>query len=268
MYAAPVPASSRQRSSFSGAVATAILASAGGLFPVVSMVFVGCGAKPEPKAPEPPTPVASSAEVAPEAPPKPEPKAKPAFPTACAGDSKDPCVPEPDFVKRLCEKPLGDVALALFQKESPFTRGYLTREVDGWNASGGGSSREKVPFDEEVLVLRVRAAAKGAMQMSGQGGYDVLRWDGSCISLATEEMTQKKPPRARHAAIPFRYLGEKTQLALLGNEKIKTTYEARRKECKGVTSGDVSAKCEKLDKELSTVIVDFVRGGGAVPKPE
>lgn len=177
-------------------------------------------------------------------------------------------MPDGDFVKRICEKPLGDVALALFQKETPFTRGYLSREVDGWNASGGGSSREKVPFDEEVLVLRVRAVPKGAMQMSGQGGFDVLRWDGSCISLATEEMTQKKPPRARHAAIPFRYLGEKTQLALLANEKVKTTYEARRKECKGVTSGEVSAKCEKLDKELSSVIVDFVRGGGAVPRPD
>ena len=258
-------ASSRPRSSSFGALATFTFASAG---VVLSAVFVGCGAKPEPKAPEPP-PAVSSADSPVEAPPpKAEPKVKPAFPTGCAGEGKDPCIPDAEFVKRLCEKPLGDVALALFQKEMPFTRGYLTREVDGWNASGGGSSREKVPFDEEVLVLRVRAVSKGGMQMSGQGGYDVLRWDGSCISLATEEMTQKKPPRARHAAIPFRYLGEKTQVALLANEKIKTTYEARRKECKGVNTGDVSAKCEKLDKELSTVIVDFVRGGGAVPRPE
>lgn len=228
----------------------------------------GCGAKPTaPATPEAPPPVESAA-AAPEPAPKAEAKGRAAFPTSCSGEGKDPCVPPPDFVKQICEKPLGDLALALFQKDSPFTRGYLTREVDGWNASGGGSSREKVPFDEEVLLLRVRAEAKGAMQMSGQGGYDVLRWDGSCISLATEELTQKRPPRGRHAAIPFRYLSEKTQLSLLANEKIKNVYEARRKECKGVTTGDVSAKCEKLDKELSVVIVDFVRNGGKVPRPE
>ena len=55
---------------------------------------------------------------------------------------------------------------------------------------------------------------------------------------------------------------------MLANDKIKGTYEARRKECKGVSTGDVSAKCEKLDKELTAVIVDFVRGGGQVPVPE
>jgi hypothetical protein len=234
-------------------------------------LWAACGAKPpETAPPAEPAPPASSAPTEPVAEaPKPEPEpAAPAFPTTCAGEAKEPCVPEAAFVKKICEKPMGDIALALFRKTTPFTRGYLTREVDGWNASGGGSSREKVPFDEEVLVLRARVPPKGGMQMSGQGGFDVLRWDGSCISLAPEEMSSKRPPRPRAAPIPFRYLSEKMQLALLSNDKIKTTYEARRKECKGVTSGDVSAKCEKLDKELSVVIVDFVRNGGEVPEPK
>ena len=38
--------------------------------------------------------------------------------------------------------------------------------------------------------------------------------------------------------------------ALLASDKVKKTYEARQKECKGVNTGDVSARCEKLDKEL------------------
>jgi hypothetical protein len=239
-------------------------------------LFVACGGGatkvPETASPSPPAsapaPVETSA--APEAPPAESVASAPAaeFPKTCAGETKEPCVPPGDFVKKICDKPIGDVALALFRKSSPFTRGYLTREVDGWNASGGGSSREKVPFDEEVLVLRAKVPPKGGMQMSGQGGFDVLRWDGSCISLAPEEMSSKRPPRPRAAPIPFRYLSEKTQLALLANDKIKTTYEARRKECKGVTTGEVSAKCEKLDKELSVVIVDFVRNGGEVPEPK
>lgn len=235
---------------------------------------VACGSPPPAASPAPaaapsdsPAPTEPDASAAP--PPKPEAAtaAPVTFPHACAGDAKEPCVPDAEFVKKICDKPMGDIALALFRKSTPFTRGYLTREVDGWNASGGGSSREKVPFDEEVLVLRARVPPKGGMQMSGQGGFDVLRWDGSCISLAPEEMSAKRPPRPRAAPIPFRYLSEKMQLALLSNDKIKTTYEARRKECKGVTSGEVSAKCEKLDKELSVVIVDFVRNGGEVPEP-
>ena len=45
------------------------------------------------------------------------------------------------------------VALALFAKSSPWTRGYLKGDVEAWNASGGVSSGDKLLFDEEVIVL-------------------------------------------------------------------------------------------------------------------
>jgi hypothetical protein len=48
---------------------------------------------------------------------------------------------------------------------------------------------------------------------------------------------------------------------------VNAAFLERRSECKGATSGDVSAKCVKADAKLSDAIVAFVRGGGSVPVP-
>ena len=43
----------------------------------------------------------------------------------------------------------------MFGKGTPWTRGYLRREVEAWNASGGVSSNDsKLALDEEVVTLR------------------------------------------------------------------------------------------------------------------
>jgi hypothetical protein len=110
-------------------------------------------------------------------------------------------------VKELCGGFYPDVALVMFAKESPWTRAYLTRDVQAWNASGGASSADKLVFDEEVLVLFHREVDQGGVVVSGaSGGYDVLRWDGSCASLAGEELTQKRPPKAKSARIVWKSL--------------------------------------------------------------
>jgi hypothetical protein len=41
----------------------------------------------------------------------------------------------------------------------------------------------------------------------------------------------------------------------------------RKKECKGVTMGEVSAKCEKADRALNDLVVEAVRGGVTLPMP-
>ena len=196
-------------------------------------------------------------------------KAK-ALPAACEpGAEPKLCTPPLEFVKRLCGGYFPDVALVLFAKGSPWTRGYLSRNVEAWNASGGASSSDKLEFDEEVLVLHHKAAATGGMQVSGSGGgYDVLRWDGTCASLASEELRFKVPPSAKSARINWRALDLKTREALLAEETIGKADDERRKECKGATMGEVSVKCLKADTRLGLVIADFVRKGGAVPRPE
>lgn len=188
------------------------------------------------------------------------------IPAACAGGVMDPCVPEAEFTKRLCNGMFPDVALILFAKGSPFTRAYLKGDVDGWNADGA-SARAKLLFDEEVLLLRKRDSGKGGMQVSGSGGYQVMRWDGYCYTLEEGSLAMRAPPKPKTSAIAWRFMESPTKDALLADPAVKTAYEKRGKECKGAVSGDVTATCQKADEALSAAIVKAVRGGLAVPTP-
>ena len=188
------------------------------------------------------------------------------IPGGCA--STDPCVPDPVFVKRLCNGNFPDVALLLMSKSMPFAHAYLRGDVDGWNAEGGASARARLKFDEEVLLLKKRSANSGGMQVSGTGGYLVMRWDGNCYTLSDDEVTTHKPPAAKFAPIQWRYLADATKNGLLDNDQVKAAYEKRGKECKGAVSGDVTLSCQKADEALSAAVVAAVRGGASVPTPE
>lgn len=187
-------------------------------------------------------------------------------PTECAKGSS-PCTPPVSFVKKLCNGNYPSIAVYMFAN-SAWTKGYLTRKTQAWNAAGGASDNSWLEFDEEVLVLLERAADTGGMQVSGAGGgYEALRWDGSCVTLAKEELTLSRPPKPKAAKVEWRYLDDNVQEALRANEKINAAFLERRKECKGATSGEVSLKCVKADEKLSASIVEFVRGGGSIPEP-
>lgn len=190
-----------------------------------------------------------------------------AIPTEChkAGDV---CVPSPKFVKRLCNGRYPSMALYLFGNDSKWTRAYLTRKTEAWNASGGASTGGFLEFDEEVLLLAERKADMGGMQVSGAGaGYDALRWDGSCVTLSGEEVTQKKPPAAKNINVEWRFLDDNVQEALRKDEAINAAYLERRNHCKGAVSGDVSSTCVKADQKLSDAVVRYVRNGGSIPVP-
>jgi hypothetical protein len=188
-------------------------------------------------------------------------------PTECFKAGRT-CSPAPAFVKRLCNGKFPSVGLYLFSNPK-WTRGYLTRRTQAWNASGGASDSGWVEFDEEVLILYARVADAGGMQVSGAGGsYDALRWDGSCVTLQSEEVTMSKAPSPKYPPIDFRYLDDDTQEALRKDEKINKAWQDRRKECKGATSGDVSLKCVKADEALTKSVIGFVRGGGSIPEPK
>jgi len=236
---------------------TVVLACGGGKPPSAPTV------ESEPSKPAAPTESATPAEGAAAA----EPAEAEHVPTKCfkAGSL---CTPDPKFVKRLCNGRYPSVGLYLFSNPS-WTRGYLTRRTQAWNASGGASAGGWVEFDEEVLILYARVADAGGMQVSGAGGsYDALRWDGSCVTLQSEEVTLSKPPTPKYPAIEFRFLDDDTQEALRKDEKINAAWRDRRKECKGATSGDVSLKCVKADEALTRGVIGFVRGGGALPEPK
>jgi hypothetical protein len=187
------------------------------------------------------------------------------LPQECAaGAEAGLCLPPQDFVERLCADDFPSVALAMFRKGTPWTRRYLSRDVEAWNASGGKTASGKMLFDEEVLVLRHRDAGAGGMVVNGQtGGYDVLRWNGSCASLSGDELTRRLPPKAKAAPIPWRVIEDHIQDALRQEERIAKLDEERRRECRGASA----EKCEKLERKLGVAIAERIRGGAEVPLP-
>jgi hypothetical protein len=241
--------------------------------PALFLFFLGCGGADAPKAEEPkaaPPTAAASAESTPaEAQePKAEEESK-KIPDACADGNTAACVMPAGFVKRLCSGVYQDLAMVFFQKGSPWRRAYLSvKETTPFNGFNGPSSEEKVLFDEEMLILREKKVDTGGMQVSGAGAsFDLLRWDGTCVTLSAEEVRLAAPPKPKHATITWRLLEDATQNALLQNEALAKVASERRKECKGATMGEVSAKCEKADKALNNLIVAAVRGGTTLPQP-
>lgn len=245
------------------------------VFAVLSLTAVGCAARP-PAPPVAPEAAAPSVEVAaPQEAPAPTPspvaaEAEPALldiPTTCT-TSGDYCLPDGEFVKRLCTATYPDVALSLFAKDKPFSRMYLRGDVEAWNASGGRTHKMRLAFDEEVLVLRRRSAeGKGGIMMVGASAtYDVLRWDGSCVSVMEGEITKAKPPAAKRPTIPWTRLEERTKDALLASPRIKAMQTRMVKEC-AQPGPKAQAACEKADAAFTAAIADFVRTNGGLPTP-
>jgi len=240
--------------------------------PAVSVLLgVACGSAatpaPSPKAPDP-----ARAEEA----RKPDAPAEAEAPVAAEAPAKIPgecimkdgvCTVGKDFAKRVCQSTYVNVALAMFAKGTPWQRGYLTRKTQAWNAEGGASVAGFVEFDEEVLVLFSRVPPKGGMMVTGMGGFQTLRFDGSCVTLQTEEVTFKRPPAPKYPRIEWRWLEDGMRDAFRKDSKVDAAYLAQRKECKGVTSGDVSKKCLTADQKLVDAIVEHVVSGGEVPAP-
>jgi hypothetical protein len=212
-----------------------------------------------PTAPDSTSSPADSASSAPAADAAPAPAPSAGLPTACANPSASTCTPPSDFVDRLCTKPHQEIALALFGK-TPFTRLYLKGKMD------------ELSFQEEVLALRFHGQAKGGMQVgSGNGSYDVLRWDGSCSMAVDADILGTSAPsgRPKSARVLWHRIGDKMQTALItGNDAIHKAHAKRGKECQGAMSGDVSAACQKADNALVDAIIDYVRGGGTLPTPD
>ena len=237
---------------------------------------LGCGGAPAPKAPADDVPKPESTEVAPEAEPAEtstdteEEQPTVEVPTTCTEASSDPCLMPPAFVKKFCANAYPELALYFFAKDSPWTRIYVSaREVEPFNGHGGPSSDKNLVFDEELLVLGERAPNLGGMSVSGVGkSYDVLRWDGTCATLQEGEVRFNRPPRPKHANVEWRRLDIEVRNALRADDKIAELAKKRRNECKGVTMGAVSAKCEKADKALKERVVHVIRDGFQVPKPK
>jgi hypothetical protein len=192
------------------------------------------------------------------------------LPTECARKDAELCTPPRAFARAVCQDTFPGVALYMFRAGTPWTRGYLRGKVQAWNASGGASVSGELEFDEEVLLLHKRSAAPGGMQVSGYtDGYDALRWDGSCVTLSSGEVTLSKPPRPGHADINWRFIDPTQRDAMKHSDsKVLQAFQMYGRECRGATMGEVSSKCIKAIAKLGDAVVDYVRAGGELPLPD
>jgi hypothetical protein len=212
----------------------------------------------------------ASAEPTPEVSPQVEEEASvAALPTECKKVG-DLCLPPRAFVKKLCLDAYPGAAIRLFEKSSPFSRGYIrVRTMKAINTLGGPASDTPLSFGEEVLILtRTGGAGPGEMQVSGMGGYDVLRWDGTCATLADGELATHAPVPPKHAPFAWKYIDTSIQRALLENAAIDSARKNQRKHCQGVSIGRRSASCIEADAKLNERIVVAVRTGMPLPNPD
>ena len=192
-----------------------------------------------------------------------------AMPTACEGEGQIKnaklCVVPKTFSKKLCSGTYPEIALSMFAKGTPWTRLWLAGDVEAWNASGGRTARTKLSFDEEVVILAKHGAAQnGGIVMTGaMASYDVLRFDGSCVSVLEGELTTARPPVAKPAVIPWSRLEEGTRHALLSSPKVKASEAAFEKAC---NMSDKKA-CEKAERAFTQAVLEHVRSGVSLPEP-
>ncbi len=194
------------------------------------------------------------------------------LPQGC-NEGKDDCLPPESFVDKLCSGVHPELALHMFRGGSPWKRLYSRAVAPAFNGAGGPSiSDERIQRGEELIALRRNTDAKlsqrGEMSVGTTAGYDLLRWNGSCVTLHDGEFTSKAPRRGlRHANVDWRSLGDRVQSTLREDELISRAIVARRKECRGITLGRVTRKCVEQERSLVAAIVDYVRAGGELPAP-
>jgi len=165
-----------------------------------------------------------------------------------------------------------EVALHMFRGGSPWKRLYSRKTAPAYNGAGGPSLLdERVEKGEELIALRRNTNGKessaGEMSVGDTAGYDLLRWNGSCVTLHDGEFSNKPPRRREHARVEWRWLGDEVRTALQNDGMVRAAYTERRRECRGATIGRVTKKCVEWDESLVAAIVDYVRGGGELPEP-
>jgi hypothetical protein len=191
------------------------------------------------------------------------------IPSACEGEgaikNAKLCVVPKGFAKKLCSGVYPEVALSMFAKGTPWTRLWLAGDVEAWNASGGRTARTKLSFDEEVVILAKHGAAQtGGIVMTGaMASYDVLRFDGSCVSVLEGELTTARPPTPKPAFVPWTRLEEATRHALLTSPKVKASEAAFEKACNMADK----KSCEKAERAFTQAVLEHVRSGAALPEP-
>ena len=244
----------------------------------VLVLALGCGSSSVPvareglvmktRARDAPPPAAH--ETAQKAPP-PVASASAELPLACSGPGKD-CYPPTSFVRTLCKKRYPGVAVVMFNRSAPWQHSYVrVKDVMPFNSLGGPSAHMRLEFLEEVLLLRERQPKKQQQQMTILDvpvSYDVLRFDGTCATLAEDEFITKKPVVHPHyAPVIWQQIDTRVRLALAENPKISEAAEAQNAACQGTFLAGNGETCRDATQRLTRAIMTVLSEGVALPLP-
>ncbi len=229
-----------------------------------SFCVLGCASAPAER-PEPvreaasPPPIERAA--APEPPAAIEAEVARSLPAAC--EDGPICTLPAEFASRLCAGVYPEVALHLFAPKTPWKRAYLQRSFKAWHVGGRGDLRE-VRTGEEVIIAR---ANRGDSTDLGGRAFDVLRWDGTCVSLMEDEISFRKPSPAAVANIAWKKLEPAYQSAFFEDRHLASLRAAQSRACEGADAQKEpgKSKCELATRQLSVAIAQLVGSGKALP---
>ncbi len=189
----------------------------------------------------------------------------PEAPSTVSADGS--CYPTPAFAERLCQETFPGVALILFGKASPWARAYLKGPSKAWTTAPAAQAEEQLFFREEVLVLQDQKAPSGGVQVSSGASFYALRWNGSCVKLTEEEVTDQPPWQKITPPLNWGWLDDNIQEALRQDRQIDASVTRMKKACRGARMGNQPAPCKAAEKQLTDAIVNAVRGGFPLPDP-
>jgi hypothetical protein len=190
------------------------------------------------------------------------------LPKACGGGKE--CFPPEDFSLAMCKGKYPGLAILMFEKSAPWQRAYVgERQLNAINSYGGPNNDTSLVYGEEVLLLKQHGARDmGGIQVSGTDDVDVLRWDGTCVTVHRGQRVDKPPGEPKNVMIIWRYLDSGVRKALLGDEKVSAAYEAHKGACRGASVNKMDTACWKATEKLNAAITRAVRGGLALPEPQ
>jgi hypothetical protein len=197
-----------------------------------------------------------------------QPALQPELPHNCTKEGKS-CYPPEGFVRALCKKKYPGVAIAMFERAAPWKHGFVkVKEVAPVNSLGGPAAHTRLEFLEEVLILRERPIKQQQMIVDIPNSYDVLRFDGTCATLAEDEFMTKRPyVRARYAPVVWQQIDSGLRQALAQNQKVEEAAEAQNLACRGSFLAGGGEPCKDATQQLARAIVAALRDGLDLPLP-
>ena len=142
----------------------------------------------------------------------------------------------------------------------------MRKSFRAWHVGGRGEMRE-LRTSEEVLVVSEKAGAGAGLGMGG--AFEVLRWDGTCVSLMEDEISFRKPGGAVPANIEWKKLDESMKSALGAEKEILELRNAWTKTCDSPSAEREpgKSKCELALRRFSLAIAQSIGRGKELPAP-